>query len=333
MSSKIAQLDLNLLRVFDALMEEQHLSRAAERLNLSQPATSNALARLREHLDEPLFVRTSRGMQPTARALALHGPVRQALRLIEEGLSEGGEFDPKASDRVFALSMNDYAQAWVLPSLVSRVRDEAPGIGLSVHTDLADTIPARLAAGTLDLAIDYLHFDSNELVYEPLSEEPLVVIGRALHPAFEGGLSVASFETARHVGVHPRAGRGSPLEIVLGSAKIRRNVALYVPFYLSIPAIVAESDLLGTVPARLADRFAKLYPLVSASLPVAMPPIQVSLIWHRRHASSRGLGWLRAVLHDCVTSVSKGYALASPGSALTPMAPVHRNPPRRRPNP
>jgi len=113
--------------------------------------------------------------------------------------------------------------------------------------------------------------------------------------------------------VHPRAGRGSPLEIVLGSAKIRRTVLLYVPFYLSIPAIVAESDLLGTVPARLADRFAKFYPLASASLPVAMPPIQVSLIWHRRHASSRGLGWLRAVLHDCVTSVSGGYALASPG--------------------
>jgi DNA-binding transcriptional LysR family regulator len=300
MSASFRDLDLNLLRVFDALMQEQNLSRAAQKLHLSQPATSNALGRLRSQLGEALFVRTARGMQPTARALALHGPVRQALRLLQEGIAPPGAFDPHASEHVFTLAMNDYAQAVLLPALVRRLANDAPSVVLAVEPDTADSLVARLGAGTLDLAIDYLYFDAPELCYEPLATEPLVVIAHEAHPALARGLTLEGFQSARHVGVLPRAGRGSPLEIILGSAKVRRQVQLYVPNYLTIPAIVAQSQLLGTVPRRLAEHFARTFPIAFADLPLSMPPTQVSLIWHQHQALAPGLTWLRSQIMSTV---------------------------------
>lgn len=292
MNLNLRQIDLNLLLVFDALMQEQNLSRAAVRLHMSQPTVSNALARLRKQLGEALFVRTARGMLPTAQAHALYGPVRQALHLLQVGLGAQDGFDLQA-EHLFRLSMNDYAQATLLPALQARVQSLAPHTLLSVYSDEAGQLPTRLATGELDLAIDYLYFDNGDLRYQPLLEEQLVVIGRAGHAAFAAGLDLAAYQRSLHVSILPRAGRGSPLEIVLGSAKVRRQVQLHVPHYLTIPAIVAGSDLLGTVPRRLAEHFSPLYALQVAPLPVAMPAVQVSLIWHQQQDQAPGLRWLR----------------------------------------
>ncbi len=302
------RLDLNLLRVFDALMQEGHLTRAAERLHLSQPAVSNALARLREQLGAPLFVRNARGMTPTAQALALYGPVRAALRLLQDGLAPEAAFEPQHAEQRFHLSMNDYAQFALLPALLARVRDQAPLLVLQVEPDAADTLPTRLAAGTLDLALDYLHFEAPELCYQALHQEELVVIARQGHPALSRGgrsISLARYEAARHVTIPPRAGRGSPLEIVLGSAKVRRRVGLFVPGYMAIPGVVAQSDLLGTVPRRLADASATSLPLAVLPLPFAMPPVQVSLIWHRQQDGNRGLQWLRQQVVEAVVGLTQ----------------------------
>jgi DNA-binding transcriptional LysR family regulator len=305
------RLDLNLLRVFDALMQEGHLTRAAERLHLSQPAVSNALARLRTQLGAPLFVRNARGMTPTAQALALHGPVRAALRLLQDGLAPETAFEPKHAEQRFHLAMNDYAQFALLPSLLARVGAQAPRLLLHVEPDTADTLPTRLAAGTLDLALDYLHFESPELRYEALHQEELVVIARRGHPALSrGGRSIplARYEAAQQVTIPPRAGRGSPLEIVLGSAKVRRRVGLLVPGYLAIPGVVAQSDLLGTIPRRLAEACATSLPIVHVPLPFAMPPVQVSLIWHRQQDGNRGLHWLRQQIVATVAELAPGRA-------------------------
>ncbi|WP_044874262.1 LysR family transcriptional regulator [Pseudomonas sp. LFM046] len=295
MNLNLRRIDLNLLLVFDALMQEQNLSRAATRLHMSQPAVSNALARLRSQLGEPLFKRTARGMLPTAHAQVLYGPVRQALKLLQLGLGAQEVFDPEA-EHCFRLSMNDYAQAMLLPALLEQLRREAPRVALEVQDDEAQSLMTRLATGELDLAIDYLYFDNPDLCYQPLMEEELVVIGRAEHPAFAGGLTLEGYLGSQHVLILPRAGRGSPLEIVLGSAKIKRQAGLQVPHYLTIPPIVARSDLLGTVPRRLAKHFAALYALEVAPLPVATPPVQVSLIWHRQQELAPGLRWLREQL-------------------------------------
>ncbi|WP_330115309.1 LysR family transcriptional regulator [Pseudomonas sp. JS3066] len=301
----LRRIDLNLLLVFDALMQEQNLSRAATRLHMSQPAVSNALARLRSQLGEPLFKRTARGMSPTAHAQVLYAPVRQALNLLQLGLGAQEVFDPLA-EHCFRLSMNDYAQAMLLPALLEQLRHEAPRVVLEVQDDEAQSLVTRLATGELDLAIDYLYFDNPDLCYQPLMEEELVVIGRAGHKAFVGGLTRDGYLGSQHVLILPRAGRGSPLEIVLGSAKIKRRVGLQVPHYLSIPPIVARSDLLGTVPRRLAEHFAAIYALEIAPLPVETPSVQVSLIWHRQQELAPGLGWLREQLAQLGATLASG---------------------------
>ncbi|WP_368771998.1 LysR family transcriptional regulator, partial [Pseudomonas aeruginosa] len=172
MKLNLQQLDLNLLLVFDALMRERNLSRAAIRLHRSQPAVSNALARLREQLDQPLFRRTAKGLEPTAAALALYVPVRQALHLLQAGLGSQETFDPHTA-RTFRLTMNDYAQLRLLPGLVTRLKTLAPRVTLEVRPDEGASIPAQLASGELDLAIDYLYFDEPELAYRPVGEERL----------------------------------------------------------------------------------------------------------------------------------------------------------------
>jgi DNA-binding transcriptional LysR family regulator len=303
MNLNLRQLDLNLLLVFDALMQEQNLSRAAQRLHMSQPAVSNALTRLRAQLDEPLFRRTAKGMLPTPQAQRLYVTVRQALQLLQAGLGPQAAFDGTAR-HLLRLSMSDYAQAYLLPPLLGHVRGTAPGVELSVHGDEAANIPLRLATGDLDLAIDYLPFDAPDLCYHAFYEEKLVVIARAGHPAFTRKLTETAYQNSRHVAVHPRDGRSSPLEIVLGSAKVRRQVQLLVPNYLPIPALVAESDLLGTVPQRLAERAAQSLALDIAPLPLALPPIQVSMIWHRQQDAAQGLAWLRR----CIAEVAAGLA-------------------------
>ena len=297
MITNLRQLDLNLLLVFDALMQEGNLTRAAQRLHLSQSTVSNALARLRQQLGEELFQRTARGMTPTARAQALYPPVRQALRLLQTGLGPAEPFDTQ-KPHIFNLSLNDYAQAALLPMLQAHLAHVAPQVELVAHSDDADNLLSHLESSTLDVAIDYLHFDSSDLHYAPLREEALVVIGRQDHPAFVGGLSLTDYQQARHVIVTPRAGRGSPLEIVLGSAKVRRQAALHLPNYLPIPAIVAQTDLLGTVPVRLAEAFAPMFDLSVAALPFAMPAVQISLIWHRQQQHDPANLWFRQQLHE-----------------------------------
>jgi DNA-binding transcriptional LysR family regulator len=292
MITNLRQLDLNLLLVFDALMQEQNLSRAALRLHLSQSTVSNALARLRQQLGEPLFQRTARGMVPTPHAHTLYGPVRQALHLLRIGLGPQAAIDLDA-ELTFRVSMNDYAQAVFLPALLARIHAVAPRVVLSVQLDDADTLARRLKNGELDLALDYLHFDDEDLLYQPLREQALAVIARRDHPLCNGDLSLELYQDCNHVSVHSRAGRGSPLEIVLGSAKVRRKVQLYVPHYLAIPAIVAQSDMLGTVPLQLAEHFAQQYALQIFPMPMEMPAVQVSLIWHKQQDMAVGLRWLK----------------------------------------
>ncbi|MES2249651.1 MAG: LysR substrate-binding domain-containing protein [Pseudomonadota bacterium] len=304
MNHILRRVDLNLLVVFDALMQERNLTRAAQHLHMSQPAVSNALARLREQLNEPLFVRTARGMTPTTRAEVLHGPVLAALRLLQDGMAPEPAFDPPAAKQSFRLALSDYPQYLLLPALMARVHEQAPDVTLVVEPDDAETLASRLAAGTLDLAIDYLHFDVPELRYEPLFEEEITVIARLGHPALRrtGTISRKSFEAASHVAMSTRAGRGSPFEIVLGSVKVRRHAAIQVPSYLSVPAIVAQSELIGSSPRRLAERAARVLPIALSPLPFNMGPVQVSMITNRQKDGDHGLQWLK---HQIVATIAQ----------------------------
>lgn len=292
MIRNLRQLNLNLLLVFDALMQERNLSRAALRLHVSQPAASNALARLREQLGDELFQRTPAGMTPTAQALAIYGPIRQALQLLQHTLGPQDEFDA-TEEHAFYLAMSDYAQQRILPSLLTDMAKTAPKSTVHVIEDSAELLPKHLSTGEIDLAVDYLHFDDQELQYQPLTEEELVVIGRRDHPAFAQGLTLNGYRSCQHISLLTRAGRGSPLEIVLGSAKIRRKVGLYIPNFLAMPAVVEQTDLLATIPMQQAQAAAEQYSIDIAPTPFEVPPIQVSLIWHQQNTVSTKLTWLR----------------------------------------
>lgn len=309
MIKNLQQMDLNLLLVFDALMQEQNLSRAALRLHRSQPAVSNSLARLREQLDQPLFIRTAQGLKPTAQAQALYQPIRQALSILQRSLSNDSGIDSQ-SEQHLHLSMNDYAQAILLPLLSQRLQQAVPRWTLSVHNDDAKQIVRKLNDGELDLAIDYLHFDDPQLCYEPLHEEPLCVIARKDHPALAEGLSLEAYKSAKHVSVLSRDGRGSPLEIVLGSSRVQRQVQLYLPNYLPLPAIVANTDLLATVPAQLPKLWGTQFPLSSAPLPLPLNGVQISLIWHRSQDRSPSMRWLREQLQQATASTRDTTVLA-----------------------
>ncbi len=306
MNQNLQKIDLNLLLVFDTLMQERNLSRAAERMHKSQPAMSNALSRLREQLGQPLFRRTAKGLEPTVEAMALHRSVRQALYLLQSGIGGQESFRPD-TERIFRLSMNDDAQLRLLPALMARLKQLAPRVILQVLPDEGTSLPQRLASGDLDLAMDYLYFDDPDLLYQPITEESLAVIGRAGHPAFKDGLDKKAYLKAQHVSILPRAGRGSPLEIVLGSAKVRRHVQLQVPHYLTIPAIVAGTELLGTIPLNLARYFARSQGFQIAEFPFEMSPIQISLIWHRKQEHVSDLQWLKEqILHTALRGKSAG---------------------------
>ncbi|MFT3817110.1 MAG: LysR family transcriptional regulator [Rubrivivax sp.] len=322
MKQNLQNIDLNLLLVFDLLMQERNLSRAAVRLHKSQPAVSNGLSRLREQLGQPLFRRTARGLEPTPEATALHGSVRQALSLLQAGIFAQESFDPDTA-RTFRLSMNDDAQLRLLPALMARLRPLAPRVVLQVLPDTGMPLPQRLAGGDLDLAIDYLYFDDPDLLYQPISEERLVVIGRAGHPAFRNGLGKRAYLAAQHVSILPRAGRGSPLEIVLGSAKLQRKVQLQLPHYLSIPAIVAGTELLGTIPLNLARCFARSYELQIEEFPFEISPIQVSLLWHRQQEHVSGLQWLKEqILQTALHVKSESAGGFRPRGGIRPLPPA-----------
>lgn len=308
MSRNLRQIDLNLLLLFDAMMQERNLSRAAKRLHMSQPAASNAMKRLREQLADPLFIRTGRGMLPTGRAHAVHGPIHQALGLLRTTLDQSEMPEPSA-EIVYRLAMNDYGVASLLPRLYERIRSVAPNMILAVQRDDAVSLARRLSTAEVDLAIDYLHIDDPDLRYQPLREEQLVIISRAGHPVgAHGQVMLDQYQRFAHVAVPSRGERGSPLEIVMGSAKIRRRIKMYVPDYLAMPAIVAGSDLLATVPRGLADAFAASYGLAVFATPPEVPTVQINMIWHRQQDHSAGLRWLRDKLLEVVASDRGGRA-------------------------
>ncbi len=288
----LAQLDLNLLRVLDALFEEASVGRAATRLRLSQPAVSNALARLRVALEDPLFVRSREGMQPTERARALRGPVTGALRQLEHALDTPVGFDPRTSTRAFVLAASDHAQLLVLPRLAKALQ-ACPGLRLKVLAPPRDFPLRELESGELDLMLGAFDLAPGDRVPRGLKrqllvEEGFMVVGRKGHPALKEPLSKLIARPQLHVS--PRGGTEGNFERQSGT---RRNVVLFTPHYLSTPWTLANTDLLAAVPARVAKLFAAQFDL--ALKPVDDPAARIKLhqVWHPVRQAEPAHRWLR----------------------------------------
>jgi DNA-binding transcriptional LysR family regulator len=289
----VQDLDLNLLRVFDAVLHEKGVTPAASRLGLTQPAVSNALARLRKSFGDALFVRTPRGVDATPFARELAEPVRQALALLESALAHGPGFDPATSTRAFRFYMSDLGQIEFLPPLVERVQREAPGVRLEAIALEVDDIAGALAAGALDVAMGFLPGLAAPVRRRALFRDPYLCLMRADHPIKT--LTRKRFLDASHALVTYRGGH-RVVEEALERAGLARRIALRVPHFTVVPMVLERTDLILTLPARVARVFERRGNLKALPPPVAIPLAEVAVHWHERFEPDPGNRWLRGLM-------------------------------------
>ena len=289
----VAELDLNLLRVFDAVLRTRSVTAAAGQLRLTQPAVSNALARLRAAFGDPLFLRAAQSMEPTPFARELAEPVRQALALLDAALAHGPGFDPSSSTRLFRFYMSDLGQIEFLPPLVERLRSTAPRLRLEAMALEPAAIADALAAGALDLAMGFLPGLGPPIRRRALFRDPYVCLVRAGHPV--RSLTRKAFLESSHAVVSYRGGHRI-VEEAMERAGVAARIVLRVPHFTVVPMVLERTDLILTLPARVARVYESRGQFRSLPLPLAIAPAEVALHWHERFDADPGNRWLREQL-------------------------------------
>jgi DNA-binding transcriptional LysR family regulator len=293
----IRAVDLNLLKAFDALHSERAVTRAASRIGLSQPAMSHALSRLRGLFSDDLFVRTQSGMEPTARAREIAPLISAAIERIEAALNLGAGFDPATSHATFTAGMGEYAEVALVGRLAENFSREAPGAILRLLSMHGADAAEQLERGTIDVAIAHLRALPPTIETTLLFRDPFVVVARKSHPITQTPLTVEAYAAQNHVLVSPRGDTSGALDRLLVDYGQRRRVSLLVATYLAVPAALAGSDLIATVPSRVARLIAAHAEIATLPLPIDHAAT-VSIAWHRRTASEPAQAWFRKLLVD-----------------------------------
>jgi DNA-binding transcriptional LysR family regulator len=294
----LSGIDLNLLVACEVLLSERSVTRAAERLGVTQSAASHALARLRELFGDPLLVRARSGMVLTPHAESLAPALSEALSGLAQVLGRGQRFDPAADRRRFSIATSDYAQILVLPALVERLSATAPGIDLAIRGPTSEAARA-LEAGELDLVIGPITEDPPGIRALSGFEDRFVCVVRRGHPALRGGtLELEHYLTLGHVLIAPRGIRPSQVDLALSAVGKARRVVVEVPNFLVAPELIARSNLVLTLPSRLAAWFAP-----GLGLEVHAPPIEIGgfsfhVFWHERSQHDAGHAWFRTLVHE-----------------------------------
>jgi DNA-binding transcriptional LysR family regulator len=291
--------DLNLLLVFDAVMQEKNLTRTGQRLGLTQSAVSHALARLRHMLKDELFVRAPEGMLPTPRAERMFGPLHQALQEMRVVL-EADEFDPTQASRTFTISANNYSARAIIPAFVHRVAALAPSVVVEVRPiGMLHTFD-QLDAGAVELALDTLTEGGERFKCVRLLEDDYVVILSTDHPvAGEPMLSIEDFGSLPHITITSSGDDSQFVDDALAEQGLVRHVWARVPLH-SLLSVLIGSKALAVVPRRVAADFLTTSPLIMRPLPFLSPRVSVSMIWHRRLDHDAAHRWLRATLRASV---------------------------------
>jgi DNA-binding transcriptional LysR family regulator len=248
-------IDLNLMRVFLAIWETHSLTLAADRLALSQPAVSHCLRRLRDVFHDPLFVRTSEGMQPTAAAVNLHGPIDRGLNLIYGAMQRHAGFDAATSTRRFRISMSDMSAFYFLPPLLAAFQDAAPGVRLEIVPVPLNSVEGGMRSGDIDLAIGYVPGLSGECISQTLFQDQFVCMLRAGHPLARRALTRERVSALRYVFTDSGATGHGLTEKWLERMDIQRNIVLQLPHFIAAPEIVRSTDLAVIFPRSIAERF------------------------------------------------------------------------------
>lgn len=297
-----SEVDLNLLKLFDALLKERSVTRAGQRLGLSQPAASRALGRLRRLLGDRLVVRTSQGLELTSRAIALAEPV---ARLLEDARSIVAPlvFEPLTASGRFTIATIDHMTLLLMPALIARLTRLAPGLDLEIPPPSGNNVDL-IAQGGADLAIGVYDALPARFHCRSLYDEDLVCVVRRGHPVIAAGLTLERFVRLSHVLVIITGQGESAVDVALSQRGLSRRVAVRLPHFLAAPMLVAESDMILSLPRRLAHRIAMLTPIEVLELPLETGCFTPSMIWHERRHNDPAHQWLRQQIVEISAEVA-----------------------------
>lgn len=289
-------LELTQLRLVEAIAETGNLSSAAEVVGLSQSAASHSLARLRKETGDPLFVRTSQRMQPTPYGEQLCAAVHNALLLLREGLRGGRSFVPADASRIFSLYMSEAGQLTMLPQLLAYLREQAPGVRIHVSRLPEKNQGSALEVGQVDMAVGHITTMTTGFHQRLLFHERYVCVASLDNELFAQGMSFEAYKQSPHAIADSSGMAHWMVDQQLARHNVVRQIGLVVPESLALPFVVPGSDLVVTMPSRVADRFAKMIPLRVMPLPVELDPYEILLFWHARVHMDPANQWLRQTL-------------------------------------
>jgi DNA-binding transcriptional LysR family regulator len=288
--------DLNLLPVFMALMEERSVTRAAVRLGITQPALSNALNRLRDTLRDPLFIRERYGIKPTQFAEEIAPVILETLARLDEVIIGRQHFDPATSTRQFNIAPNSFVEIVLMPGIIAKLREQAPGVKVSLTpfgNDLSDT---GVISGTTDMALGRIIDPPDNVIVQHLMDDGLACVVRADHPDIDQAMSREQYERLRHVNVLPPGRLRVGVFQALERQGLRRELAISVTHFLAVPEIIAVTDYCATLPRLICKQIAKDPRLKVVSSPVDLGTFPVEIAWHVRYRNDPAHQWFRQML-------------------------------------
>jgi len=292
-------LDLNLLKVLEALFLHRNVSAAARSLGVTQPGVSLSLKRLRAHFGDELFVRQGGQMVPTATAERLRDPLMRVMTTVHAEIIPSGPFDPQRSDRCFTLSLSDLGELSFLPDLMVALREGAPGVSVQSVTLPPRDLRAGLIDGRIDLALGYfIEFDGDNLFSQKLFDQSFVCLARIDHPTIGETLSTEQFLRADHAVVEQDGRSQEVFERRLASLGLERRVVVRSPHFMSVPLLIAHSDMIATVPLAVARIYTRLVGVKMLALPFSTPAVELKQFWHRRSHTDPGTVWLRRLVEE-----------------------------------
>jgi DNA-binding transcriptional LysR family regulator len=289
-------IDLHLLACLDALLTERQVTRAAERMNMTQPGMSNALARLRQKFQDELLVRTSHGMVPTERALELAASVKAALMHVDAALSHQSEFTPEKARFTYKIAISDYVSLLLMPALMNDLLKEAPAVKVTTSASDAKRLREWLEEGECQLSIGYYTDLADGMHSSELLTDEMCCIAREGHPSLRGHISLEQYIEQPHV-LMVGGSQAATFEVMADEALralgLARRIVMRLPSLLVVPAVVAGSDMIATVPRRLARICRESLPLQVMELPVEVPTYRLLMVWHERTQHDGAQRWLR----------------------------------------
>lgn len=300
--------DLNLLPVFITLMEERNVTRAAERLGITQPALSNALTRLREMLRDPLFIRERYGMRPTPLALDLAPAIEAALASIDEVLLGQQEFDPALAGRLVTIAPNSNVEFTLMPAIVARLREAAPGIRLRLTPYGSDLAETGAVSGGTAMVLGRIIDAPDNLVVQHLIDDGFACVVRADHPDIADTMSREQYERLRHVNVLPPGRLRVGLFQALERQGLKRDVAVSATHFLAVPEMIAATDYCTTLPRLACIRLAGDPRLKIVPTPVDLGTYPIEMAWHVRYRNDPAHRWLRSLVGEVVREQAEDAA-------------------------